>query len=252
MPRSMDVKDPFDLPFESAIRYFKGKDGVFMPTTSYRDMVGEAHAHAFMVAGAAKMDMLRDFYDAVNRAIEEGTTLEKFQTSFDEIVGKYGWDYKGDRAWRTRVIFETNMNTAYSAGAWSQMTDPAVLEDRPFWQYRIGFAIHHRPAHEAMNFYVAPAADPVWSTIYPPNGYGCHCWIKPLTAAEAAGFPQLTDSMKASFKPDPGWNYNVGEAWNKGFAEVMTRKLPDTPSPLAQAFLASIPDAMKALLQQGG
>jgi len=240
----------FDLPFEDAIRFFKGKDGVFMPTNSYRDMVGEAHAHAFMVAGAAKMDMLRDFYDAVEKAIKDGTTLEAFQKDFDQIVTKYGWDYTGDRAWRSQIIFETNLNTAYAAGRWEQMRDPAVLEDRPFWQYRIGFAIHHRPPHEAMNWYVAPASDPVWSTIYPPNGYGCHCWVKPLTEAEAAGFPQLTQTMKDAFKPDEGWAHNVGDAWRQGFADVMGRKIADTPSPLAQAFLDSLPAAMRKLIAQ--
>lgn len=62
-----------------------------------------------MVAGATKRDLLSDMRGAVEKAIATGCTLEQFRTDFDTIVAKYGWEYNGVRAWRTRTIFETNL-----------------------------------------------------------------------------------------------------------------------------------------------
>ena len=67
--------------------------------------------------------------EAVDKAIADGTTLEEFRRDFDRIVARYGWDYNGGRDWRTRVIYETNLNTSYAAGRWEQ------LQAAPFWQY---------------------------------------------------------------------------------------------------------------------
>ena len=235
--------NPFALAPKAAIAFFRGKDGVFMPTTGYRDMVGEMHSQAFMVAGATKMDMLRDFYEAVNRSISDGTTIHDFRKSFDDIVGKYGWDYTGNRAWRSRVIYDTNMSVAYQAARYQAMTDPDILADKPFWAYRIGFSQHHRPDHVALEGTILPASDPFWAEAWPPNGWGCHCWVKAITgeAATARGISKAAPS----FTPQQGWGYNSGKSWEDGFEAVMRRKLGDTPGPLREAFLDSLPAEKK-------
>jgi hypothetical protein len=50
----------------------------------------------------------------------------------------------------------------------------------PFWRYRIGNSKKHRPEHEAWNGLVLSADDPWWDTHYPPNGWGCNCYVQAL------------------------------------------------------------------------
>src|SRR3990167_1320138 len=127
------------LPFDEAIRFFRQK--VRLPTRTWTDITHGMHARAFVVAGATKDELLADFQGAIDRAIAEGTTLEQFRRQFDSLVAKHGWEYNGGRNWRSRVIYDTNVRTAYSAGRYEQMTQPDVLAARPFWQYKHGDSV---------------------------------------------------------------------------------------------------------------
>ena len=104
------------LPFREMIEFFRRK--LNMPTQAWTDVYAAEHEWAFVVAGANRDAIVRDFREAVEKAIAEGTTLEEFRRDFDAIVARYGWDYNGGRDWRTRVIYETNLNTSYAAGLW--------------------------------------------------------------------------------------------------------------------------------------
>lgn len=128
------------LPFDQAIEFFRDK--VNLPTERWSDLVREGHDTAFTVAGATKVDLLEGFRQAVGKGLDEGTTLAEFQKDFDKLVEKHGWSYKGDRDWRTRVIFETNIRTAYAAGRHRQMSDPEMVKRRPYWQYRHGASVN--------------------------------------------------------------------------------------------------------------
>lgn len=88
-----------------AIRFIRDKLDV--PSASWTDLWQQQHSVAFTVAGAQSEALVRDFHDAVNRAIANGTTLDDFRRDFDRIVAEHGWSYNGSRGWRSRVIFDT-------------------------------------------------------------------------------------------------------------------------------------------------
>jgi hypothetical protein len=224
------------LPFEQAIRYFRGKQN--LPTERWNDLWQGEHARAFVVAGATKAELLADLRTAVDKAIAEGTTLETFRKDFDGIVAKHGWSYNGGRNWRTEVMLNTNIRTAYAAGRYQQMTDPDVLRDRPFWLYRHGDSIHPRLLHKSWDGKVLPASDPWWHTHFCPNGWGCKCKVLTLSRADLAdmgkdgpdeapddGTYDWTDKVTGQVHQvpngiDPGWAYNPGEAaWGRPVAQ---------------------------------
>lgn len=164
------------LPFAEQINYHRAK--LNLPTESYADILGEEHDHAFVVAGANRLDILADFRAAVDKAIEQGTTLEEFRKDFDAIVAKYGWDYKGGRNWRSRTIYDTNLYGSYQAGRYEQLM--AIRHLKPYWEYR-----HHpeeskgkpRANHAAWHGLVLHWSDSFWLTHFPINGYNCHCEV---------------------------------------------------------------------------
>lgn len=222
--------EALDLPFDDAIAFFRGKASV--PTRTWTDVYAAAHSHSFMVAGAATDDLLADFRAAIDTAIADGTTLEDFRARFDEIVETHGWDYKGGRNWRSRVIFETNLRTAYSAGRYAQQTLPETLEAFPFWQYQHSGALNPREQHLSWDGLVLRANDPFWITNYPPNGWKCGCFTTPVSErdlrrqgksgpdrAPDLGFREELVGGEVRRVPDgvdPGFEYNPGQTWLSG------------------------------------
>jgi hypothetical protein len=161
------------LPFDEQIRFFRDKHPVL--TRAWTDVYAAEHEHAFMVAGAAKADLLHDLRMAVDKAVADGGTLAQFRKDFDGIVEKSGWQYKGGRNWRTRVIYETNLRQSYHSGREAQMADPELRKHRPYGLYRHGRSEHPRPEHLAWDGIVLPLDDPWWDTHSPQNGWGCKC-----------------------------------------------------------------------------
>ncbi len=161
------------LPFLEQIAYFRGK--VNVATAAWTDVWGNEHDTAFVVAGAARDDLLADLRAAVDRAISEGTTLQQFRRDFDAIIARTGWAYNGGRNWRTRVIYDTNLRTSYAAGREAQMADPALRRRRPYGLYRHGGSRDPRPEHLRLDGLVLRLDHPWWASWSPPNGWGCSC-----------------------------------------------------------------------------
>lgn len=166
------------VPFAEQNGFFRRK--LNLPTNHWTDIYNSEHDWAFVVAGANRDDLLADFRSAIDKAISDGTTLEQFRKDFDRIVAQYGWDYNGGREWRTRVIYETNLFSSYNAGRYEQLQAQAAA--LPYWRYRHSDAVEDpRPEHQAWDGLILRADDKWWHTHYPPNGWGCQCYVEGLT-----------------------------------------------------------------------
>lgn len=211
-----------DLPFDEAIGFFRDKTS--MPTSSWRDVWDAAHSKTFMVAGANTMALVDDFKSEIDKALSQGTTLAEFQKGFDQLVKKRGWSYRGERGWRTRTIFETNLSTAYAAGRYAQLTEPDTLATFPYWQYNHSGAVHPRLQHKAWDGKVMKADDPFWTVAYPPNGFRCGCYVTPVSLSRLRRLgksgpdtaPDLDQvGTDQPLGVDPSFAYNPGMAWLK-------------------------------------
>lgn len=118
------------LPFAEQIAFFRRKLNI--GTRAWTDIWEAQHDRAFVVAGAMQEDLLADLRAAVDRVIEQGITLEIFKKDFLSIVSTNGWSgwtgegTKAGEAWRTRVIYDTNLRTSYAAGRLTQMRELAA------------------------------------------------------------------------------------------------------------------------------
>lgn len=176
-PVALAIDQGARLPFDRQIEFFRSK--LNLPTHTWTDIWQSMHDLSFVVAGAAKADLVADLRTAVDAAIAEGETLESFRRRFDEIVAKHGWSYTGGRNWRTRVIYDTNLRTSYAAGRIEQMT--AMSATHPYWRYRHSHISQEpRLNHLAWDKLVLRWDDPWWRTHYPPNGWGCRCYAEAL------------------------------------------------------------------------
>ncbi len=223
------------LPFEEAIAFFRQKTR--MPSRRWSDVYAEAHSRGFMVAGAGSDALLADFQKEIRKALEQGTTLATFRKGFDTIVDRHGWAYNGTPGWRSRIIYETNLSTAYSAGRYAQLSDPDVLEQYPYWTYIHSGSRHPRLQHLAWNGLTLRADDPFWHTHYPPNGWRCGCRVAATSGADLRRMgkrgpdtappietrpwrnPSTGKIHQVPVGIDPGFEYNPGEAWKKHQAQ---------------------------------
>jgi SPP1 gp7 family putative phage head morphogenesis protein len=237
------------VPFEEAARYFREK--VRLPTKAWTDLKEGQHARAFVVAGAAKEGLLKDLQGAIQSAIDNGTDLRQFRKDFESIVAKHGWTgwtgegSKKGRAWRTKVIFETNLSTARAAGRWEQIQ--RTKKTRPWLRYVAVLDTHVRPDHRRWHGTVLAVDDEWWNAHYPPNGWNCRCTVMSLSNAQLADFgyavsasppaehyvrrtdPWGGGTLALDRGIDPGFNDNVGrshvgngkqipESWDKSKA----------------------------------
>lgn len=238
-----EVRATFRQPFKEQVAAFRLRLGDLVPTSRWDDISKAQHDRAFMVAGAVKADLLADLGAAVDKAISEGTGLEEFRRDFRQIVernGWYGWTGEGTakgEAWRTKVIYKTNMLTTMAAGRHAQLIDGNFR----FWVYEHSGAAHPRLDHLSWNGLILPSDHPFWATHYPPNGWGCGCRVRGARtlagAIRVGGDPSkvLPDDWQA-IDPRTGVPNGIGKGWDYApgatvshFVTALKPKLSDIP-----------------------
>lgn len=234
----------YNQPFAEQLAFFRQK--LNLPSARWDDIKLAAHDRAFIVAGAQDADLLADLRAAVDKAIAEGTGLNAFRKDFAALVAKNGWvgftgeGTKGGIAWRTKVIYQTNIATSYAAGRYKQLTDPELLKILPYWQYHHNDSvIHPRPLHQSWDGLTLPPDHEFWSTHFPPNGWGCQCYISAVSKADfmsaiangkgPANAPTGTQGI------DDGFGYLPGANVDTPLREIVQDKLIDYPPAITRA-----------------
>lgn len=222
----------FQLKFQAQIDYLQQK--INLPTETYKDLTARQHDRAFVVAGAMKADLLNDLHAAVNDAVANGQTLKDFQKNFDQIIAKRGWLADSDKeykAWRAKIIYQTNLRTSHAAGRYKQMTDPEVLKRRPYWVYRHNSIENPRITHESWNNLVLPAEHAFWKVNFPPNGYGCNCTVEAINERQLKAMGKTKPDQAPSLDDDRAeFDSAPGAAWYPDLNQY--------PAPLAKSFVA--------------
>lgn len=228
--------------FQEQIDFLRRK--LNLPSESWRDIQSAAHDRAFVVTGATKADLLHDLRKAVDQAVQGGS-IGEFRKNFAEIVAKHGWTgwtgegSKAGEAWRTRVIYQTNLMTSYAAGRRAQLLDPDLVERRPFWRYVHNDSVTHpRPQHKRWgDMKLTLRHDhPFWNTHFPPNGWGCKCRVVAVAAPgdgdgtePPEGWAQTDPATGAPVGIDEGWGYAPGARADSELRSFVQDKLIDYP-----------------------
>ena len=198
--------------FKEAEAYFRQK--LNLPTRRWDELWQGQHARAFVAAGVTREAVLTDLREAVDAAISKGETLEDFRRRFAEIVRQHGWiggagsESASRVAWRTAVIYHTNLRTAYQAGRWE------TLKRFPYLKYKHNTVRNPREQHKAWDGLVLASDDPWWNTHYPPNGWGCRCTVFGVSEARLRADGKRPDIAPPEIDgdPPPEWRYHVGHA----------------------------------------
>jgi hypothetical protein len=253
----------FGTPFDAQIDFFRAK--LNLPSAAWDDIRQAAHDRAFIVAGAMKADLLNDLHGAVGAALAGQLTYDEFHQEFLGAAQKHGWtgwtgsETERGQAWRTLTVYRTNMLTSYAAGRYQQLTTPAFLERYPYWVYHhLDGQEHPRPLHASWDGLTLPWDHPFWATHFPPNGWGCHCWVtatdeagyqKALAAGKGeppAGWDKINPKTGVQVGIDRGWAYAPGANTDTSLADFIAKKLINLDSPVGAAMWQQLAPAIHA------
>lgn len=262
-----EIRKGFAVPKE-VTGYFEGK--TLKPAFSWLDVWGEEHAYAFTVAKATEAELLTGFRDSIAEAIRTGKGFESWKEDIQAELTKQGWwgprmvaDPTGEqpdrmvdfsRTRRLKNIFWSNANSARAAGQWerAQRSKRAL----PYILYLRTTSTDPRQEHLAWVGIILPVDHPFWKTHWPPNGWGCKCQVRQISAREAASLlgresqeggiiyrdnpPDLGPDVPhrnrrtgevtmVSPGIDPGWQTNAGLARASTLIQNLEEKLAVAP-----------------------
>lgn len=259
--------------------YFEGKS--LKPAFSWLDVWGQEHAYAFTVAKATEAEVLASFHGTIAEAIRTGKGFESWKVEIQSALARQGWwgprmvsdptgeqpdrmvNFASDR--RLKTIFWANMNAARSAGQWerAQRTKRAL----PYILYVRTSSGDPRPEHLGWVGIILPVDHPFWKTHWPPNGWGCKCQVRQISAREAAALlgrepaeggviyrdTPPDDGPDVEFRNrrtgevtkvpqgiDPGWQTNAGLSRASTLIQNLEERLAAAPQSDATAILKDL------------
>lgn len=258
-----------DEPSPEVSAYMRQKG--LRPAFRWSEVWGEEHAHAFTVAKAVQADILSTLKESLQWAIDKGIPYETWARELKPELQRLGWWGQADMAdpatgevkarelgspRRLRTIFDANLRSARAAGQWERgQRTKAVL---PFYLYQLGPSERHRPEHVAREGMIRPVDDPIWLVWFPPNGWGCKCWLLQITRSEAnrrGVSPPVeietvpwtrrrddgsTETVQVPAGIDPGWANNPGLSRSRTLMTNLTDRLTSVGEPAARALMTDL------------
>jgi SPP1 gp7 family putative phage head morphogenesis protein len=190
-----------DLPWDEALEAFLQR--VPQRRDELRRLY-EAYARRADAATAMSLEQLQAMVkDRLARMIEEGGTFEDFAKAIEAGTETLG--IAGDDPTYLKMVFRTNVQTAYGAGRFRALTDPDVVAEYPYIQYRTVGDARVREEHRVLDRGIYAATNPAWFNIAPPNGFSCRCSTVPLSADDVKGKTVL-QQVPAAYKASPEFN----------------------------------------------
>lgn len=208
-----------------------------MTDDEFATLDANARRKAFTVAGVAQLDLVSEVQNQLVKSLESGVDFKEFQQA---VTAKLEAAWGGPKSGRVETIFRTNIQTAYSAGRYGQMTSPLVLAARPVWVYDAILDSRTSKICGPLAGTTLPADDPWWDTRIPPLHHSCRSSLRSLTQAQAdkqgitssppeinpaSGFGARPDTTQ--WQPDPS---KYEPSIIKGFVRKLLRMPTDLPT----------------------
>jgi hypothetical protein len=209
--------------FQEAIDAFRRR--VPMTDDDFDQLSDDEKEFAFTVAGVAQAELVADAYEAVLRAIEDGTDLDDFKADVGEQLTE---SWGGEDPGQLENIFRTNVMGAYNAGRYAAATAPELKRERPYWRMETVDDSRQSDICQEVRDVCLPADHWWWQTHYPPLHYNCRDHVATLTKDQAEDFG--ITSAPPNVQPLPGFG-----AAPSGGGMDWEPDLSDLPQPIASA-----------------
>lgn len=209
------VPDIVQKSFGSSVGDFIAKH--IIPRTAFDSMVAESKRRASTIASAVRIAVISAVHDEIKLAMAVGSDLSKLAPMLKESMTTRGFlkpsagaVEKGKAAlpWYVELVYVSAIVSGYAKGRKVQMTEPAVIASRPYWQIVTMMADgRSRATHAAAHGKILRHDDPFWERAGPPFGFRCRCKTISRSAADVSRLGlEVTDGSTMTDLPDPGWS----------------------------------------------
>ena len=159
----------FSLPFDEAVQEFLSKR--IVTPEEFRRLSDAARTRAFTATYLASDGLREHAFELLAKALQEGSTLRDFAAQLQ--AGEVSLGVTPSSPAYIETVYRTNIQSAYGAGRYRQITNPVVVAARPYIEYRTAQDSRVRPSHALLDGVIFEQSDPNWSRYAPPNGYNC-------------------------------------------------------------------------------
>lgn len=154
-------------------------------------MVEHLRRNVYQFSVAKNHNQLRTLTDAITDDEGRVRSFSEFQSEARKIDSRYNVDY-------LRTEYETAIGSAETAAEWASLE---ARGDDPMLRYVTVGDERVRASHAALNGLQRPMSDPIWNTIYPPNGWNCRCLVQVVSgAATPKRLIRLPDDIPEMFQ----------------------------------------------------
>jgi hypothetical protein len=176
MPKRANPSDP-----KEGIDWFKKR--VPMKKKAWLKLDARAQAKAFTIARVAQLSMVSEVMNDLAASLKRGESFDQFKRRVsDKLTRAWG----EERPWHVETIFRNGSQRAYSAGRRAQMTDPAVLRERPYWVLAPLLDSRTTDVCKALSPQVVlPAEHSYFESHWPPLHHNCRTVVYSVSAKQA-------------------------------------------------------------------
>lgn len=178
---------------------------------------------AFEVAGVGSFELEEKLKEAGKKYMDGTFKNNDFELEVRRLMLDYGVELgkQPPGAW-IRTNIDTAITSATNAARWNRLNEKGISELYPALQYKTQEDTAVRAEHAVLADVVYKKNDPVWNTIYPPNGWNCRCYVKPIGVTEIKDYEvsksngKIISEYKAGIDAD--FQRNCGETdsiWGK-------------------------------------
>ena len=180
--------------FDAAVAWFRAR--VPIADDDFEELTDSLREQSFRIAGVAQLALVTDVWEAIAKAVEQGTSFDDFK---DDVSAALANAWGGEKPFRVETIFRNWVQRSYAAGRYETMTSPAVKELRPYWEFVAIEDDRTTDFCDAADGTLLPADDGFWADHNPPCHHNCRSTVITRTADDALekGVTQNPDDSSA-------------------------------------------------------
>ena len=178
-------------------------------------------------------ERLKQLAKEIVTAPGEKDASKLFITQSKKLIPQYNYTGEEPPEGYLKTALRTAVTSAYHGNMWGNIQEAGIYNAL---QYKTMMDDNVREEHQRLEGRIYFLSDPIWSEIYPPNGWNCRCYVRPMTAEDIQGkkieTPEIpgSEGYKQTIKDsgvDKQFRRNSGETksiWGKWLTEKLSDK----------------------------